>query len=94
MSDELEKCPMVPRAEHADARSGRGLIGIAHDPVTHPAHYCSKGIEPIAVIEAYGLGYCLGNVLKYVLRADLKGRPVEDLRKAAWYLAREIERRG
>lgn len=63
------------------------------DSVNHPSHYTwLGGIEVIQVTEH--LGFCLGNVVKYVLRADHKGQAIEDLRKAAWYLAREIERRG
>lgn len=59
----------------------------------HPAHYAGNGIEVIDAIEAWGLGFSLGNVVKYVARAEHKGAPVQDLEKAAWYLAREIERR-
>lgn len=63
------------------------------DPVNRPAHYTAhpSGIECIEVAEHFG--FCLGNALKYIWRADQKGRPVEDLRKARWYLKREIERR-
>lgn len=64
------------------------------ETVDHPAHYASGGIEAIDVIEAFGLGFHLGNVVKYVLRADRKGAQVEDLRKARWYLEREIARRA
>lgn len=61
--------------------------------VEHPAHYTNhpSGVECIAVAEHFG--FCLGNVIKYVWRAGLKGEAVVDLRKAAFYLAREIERR-
>lgn len=60
--------------------------------VNHPAHYggAENPYEAIKVIEAWGLGFCLGNVLKYILRADHKGAALEDLRKARWYLDREI----
>lgn len=58
---------------------------------TNPAHY-DFAIEPIDAIESWGLGFCLGNVVKYVARADRKNG-LEDLEKAAWYLSREIERR-
>ena len=63
------------------------------DPVNHPKHYTShpSGIEAIQITEH--MGFCLGNVVKYVLRCDLKHDAIEDLEKAAWYLAREIERR-
>jgi hypothetical protein len=60
------------------------------DNVNSPAHYKAGGIETIDFIEAKKLGYNLGNVVKYVSRADYKGRLVEDLKKAEWYLKREI----
>jgi hypothetical protein len=60
------------------------------DPVNNPAHYTVGGIETIDFIEAKQFGYNLGNVVKYVTRADHKGNKLEDLRKAQWYLAREI----
>ncbi len=69
-----------------------------HDPVNYPKHYtsgptceCGRVIEQIQVSER--LGFCLGNVIKYVWRSDLKGAPIEDLKKAAWFLNREITRR-
>jgi hypothetical protein len=61
------------------------------DMVNHPPHYTVNGIEVIDVIENYKLNYRLGNVVKYVLRADLKGNRLQDLKKALWYLQREIE---
>lgn len=65
------------------------------DPVNHPAHYggANNPYEAIKVIEAWQLGFCLGNAVKYISRAGKKGSAVEDLRKAAWYLNREIESR-
>jgi len=60
------------------------------DLVNHPAHYKVGGIETIDFIEAKKLGYNLGNVVKYLTRADHKGNKLEDLRKAQWYLTREI----
>ncbi len=64
------------------------------DAVNHPAHYVQSGVEPIEVIEAWQLGFCLGNAIKYICRAGHKpgADTVEDLEKAAWYLAREIKR--
>ena len=62
------------------------------DLVNHPAHYKTGGIETIDFIEAKELGYNLGNVVKYVTRADHKGNRKQDLEKAAWYLSREISR--
>lgn len=62
------------------------------EAVHHPAHYGSGAYECINVIEAWGLGFHLGNAVKYIARAGRKGDRLEDLKKAAWYLQREIER--
>lgn len=61
--------------------------------VDHPAHYNAhpSGIECIDVVEH--MGFNLGNAIKYIWRADEKGNALEDLRKAGWYVQREIERR-
>ena len=61
------------------------------DIVNHPPHYKAGGIETIDFIEAKELGYHLGNVVKYVLRHKEKGG-IEDLKKARWYLDREISK--
>ena len=62
------------------------------DQVNNPAHYHANGIEVIDVIEAYAkTDFRLANVLKYVCRWGYKGKKLEDLRKAAWYLQRVIE---
>jgi hypothetical protein len=66
--------------------------GNVMDPVNHPQHYTFSQIEVIDAIEAWKLGYHLGNVIKYVARAQHKGKYLEDLKKAQWYLQREIER--
>ena len=65
------------------------------EAVNHPDHYggAENPYEAIKVIEAWGLGFCLGNAVKYISRAEKKGAALEDLRKAAWYLQREIEAR-
>lgn len=60
------------------------------DEVNHPSHYTVGGIETIDFIEAKGLDYNLGNVVKYVSRADQKGNKLQDLEKARWYLERAI----
>lgn len=65
---------------------------MAADTVDHSRHYQGNGLEAIQAIEAFDLGFCLGNTEKYVLRAGKKNDAVEDLRKAAWYLNCEIER--
>ena len=66
----------------------------AADLVNHPPHYKHGGVETIDFIEAKGLGYHLGNVVKYISRAGLKGTNtgLEDLKKARWYLDRAIEK--
>ena len=73
------------------------MPGYAHpieDPVNHPKHYTAhpSGVECIQITEH--MGFCLGNAFKYIWRADLKGDAIEDLKKARWYLDREIERRS
>lgn len=60
------------------------------DNVNHPSHYKVGGIETIDFIEAKQLSYNLGNVVKYITRANHKGNRKEDLLKAQWYLNREI----
>lgn len=62
------------------------------DAVNHPPHYNQhpSGVECITIAEH--MGFNLGNAFKYIWRADLKGG-IEDLKKAKWYLEREIARR-
>ncbi len=65
------------------------------EAVNHPSHYGGEKnpYEAIKVIEAWDLNFSLGNVLKYMSRAGKKSDNVlEDLKKAAWYLNREIKR--
>jgi hypothetical protein len=63
------------------------------DNVNHPQHYTNhpSGVECIQITEH--MGFCLGNAIKYIWRADLKGDAIEDLEKAKWYIEREIKRR-
>lgn len=79
------------REQHAP--SPTTTPGETSSAVAHPKHYNVGRIEVIDAIEAWSLGFNLGNVVKYVARADHKAAPVEDLKKACWYLMREIERR-
>jgi hypothetical protein len=65
------------------------------DPVNKPAHYNTKGVEAIKAIEASMSdeeyqGYLKGNCMKYMWRYKYKGKPVEDLKKAQWYLEKLI----
>lgn len=65
------------------------------DVINHPKHYTThpSKIECIQVTEH--MSFCLGNAVKYIWRADLKhDDPIQDLRKAIWYIEREIKRRG
>lgn len=69
--------------------TGSGAV----DMVNHPPHYTShpSGVECIQVTEHYG--FCIGSAIKYLWRAGLKGDAVEDLKKAVWYINREIAKR-
>ena len=73
-----------------------GTLGAHHtEAVDHPTHYGGEDntYEVIKVIEAWTLGFCLGNAVKYIARHLHKGAPLEDLKKARWYLDREITAR-
>lgn len=64
-----------------------------YDAVNHPKHYTShpSGVECVQITEH--MGFCLGNAMKYIWRADEKHDAIEDLRKAKWYIEREIAKR-
>ena len=83
--------PEKPSDKHVDLQKVSGKVC---DNVNHPAHYTFGNIEVIDFIEDKKLGFHLGNAVKYISRAGRKdpARTVEDLRKAAWYLNRQIER--
>ena len=83
--------PEKTSAEHVDLQEVSEKVC---DNVNHPSHYTSGKIEVIDFIEDKQLGFHLGNAVKYISRAGRKdpARTVEDLRKAAWYLNRQIER--
>lgn len=64
---------------------------LENDIISRPAHYIEgRAIEPISVIEEFGLCYHLACVVKYIARAERKTSLLNDLRKAEWYLDREI----
>jgi hypothetical protein len=69
---------------------------VQKEAVNHPGHYGGKDnpYEAIKVIEAWDLGFNLGNVVKYISRAGKKdsSMELEDLEKAKWYLDREIRK--
>lgn len=66
---------------------------IQYDPVNHPQHYKNhpSGVECITITRH--MGFNLGNAIKYIWRADEKGKDIEDLKKAIWYLQDEINKR-
>ena len=68
----------------------QGNVDRQPDMVNSPPHYTAGGVETIDFIEAKKLNYNLGNAVKYITRADLKGNRIEDLKKAKWYIEREI----
>ena len=83
--------PQVP-APVADVEVKHQPFHYDVDPaVDHPHHYQGRGMESIDVIEAFDLDFCLGNTVKYVLRAGKKENEIQDLKKAIWYLSRRIE---
>jgi hypothetical protein len=65
---------------------------IKGDPVAHPSHYAAhpSGVECIEITRH--MGFNLGNAVKYIWRASLKGKQIQDLKKAAWYIQDEIQR--
>ena len=76
--------------------TAKGTVTVVNndDLVNHPPHYTShpSGIECIQVTEH--LSFCIGNAIKYLWRADEKGSAEQDLRKAIWYIEREIALRS
>lgn len=92
--------PLVEQIRQGFAEAELSGSPVRHDPVNHPYHYtssparceCGRGVECIQITEH--MGFCLGNALKYIWRADLKGNAVEDLEKARFYIDREIARRA
>lgn len=79
---------------------GKGVIDVVSikemppvfvsDSINHPQHYNMGKFEVIDVIEDWQLNFNLGNSVKYIARAEHKGNRLEDLKKAKWYLEREI----
>ena len=81
--------------------TGRGVsycgacleVTVKSKTIDHPDHYggADNPYEAIKVIEAWDLGFCLGNAVKYIARAGKKGDRINDLKKAIWYLQREVQ---
>ena len=86
--EEISKSNFTPFYErYPEAKQVHNMTG-ASNP-NH--HYKQTNIEPITVIQDWKLSFCLGNVVKYIGRADHKGNKLADLEKAADYLRMEIE---
>jgi hypothetical protein len=81
-------------AKHKDDPYGARKVAkqiTEREMVNHPDHYQgSGGMEVIDIIENYDLGFSLGNAIKYILRSNKKGSADQDLKKAIWYINREI----
>jgi hypothetical protein len=100
LADALTDAGVLDRSQAAMLKTHRQIkrleqatTGSGHDPVNSPSHYASGGVECIEAIKASMsheafLGYLKGNVQKYLWRYEKKANPVEDLKKAQWYLAR------
>jgi hypothetical protein len=89
MSDSIEKWAEM------NSREAIFTIDEENSSVIHPTHYGGKDnpYEAIKVIEAWGVGFNLGNTLKYISRAGKKDNIIQDLEKALFYLDREIQNR-
>ena len=64
---------------------------MSKEMINHPSHY-NVGIETIDYIESWEMNFNIGNVIKYATRAGFKEDQLEDLKKARWYIDREIQR--
>jgi Protein of unknwon function (DUF3310) len=87
----MAKWQLTPDGNAFDPSTGQ-----LEDPVNNPSHYKSGNIESIEYIQSFlskeeYQGFLRGNISKYLHRMDYKGKPLEDLKKAKWYLERLIE---
>ncbi len=78
--------------DYVVATNGAAATSQKPDMVNHPPHYKQhpSGVECVDITEH--MNFCVGNAIKYAWRAGLKGDAIEDLKKAVWYLQREIVR--
>jgi len=93
LSEELAARPLgVAEVEALARKHADKLEDAPGGPVDHPRHYNTNpsGVECITVVEH--MGFNVGNAVKYLWRAGEKGSPIEDLKKARWYIEREISR--
>ena len=75
------------------AQNNKGTIDGIYDAVNHPKHYVGHASEIECIQITEHMGFNLGNAVKYIWRCDLKKDAVEDLKKAVWYIEREIQKR-
>jgi uncharacterized protein DUF3310 len=92
MAKLVEKANARSRLEGRDGAHVNGIGETIPDPVGRPAHYTAhpSGIECIQIAEHFNFN--LGNAIKYIWRAALKGKRRQDLEKARWYIDRELAR--
>lgn len=90
MSGECEVCGN--HALECHCKSGK-LCAPSHIDEVNPSHYKGNTMEAIDIIIDYRLNFCLGNAIKYILRAGKKASRETDLRKAIWYLQMELEKK-
>lgn len=93
-STEVQNAILCDKCQEDDMKLGNAIFGdtIKEDGINHPKHYNTGQYEAIDVIEDWELGFCLGNVVKYISRAGKKDENTElkDLKKALWYLERHV----
>jgi hypothetical protein len=88
-----EKTKQIDCDSGMDAEFRKGLEDLARwEAVDHPSHYNQGKIEAIDYIQAWNMDFVEGSVVKYITRYKFKGKPIEDLEKAKWYLERLIQR--
>lgn len=85
---EWEKEQYMKQTDNINSPAERKL----EDNVFSPKHYTAGKYEVIDVIEDWDLNFRLANTVKYIARHKHKGKPLEDLKKALWYLQREVDR--
>ena len=83
---------MQPSHEAYAAQAAQAAQAEQKDLINSPDHYTAGGIETIDFIEAKQSGYHVGNAIKYLSRAKFKGDYLENIKKAQWYINREVER--
>lgn len=88
----VDPCDWTPIPEYVIEKFFTSVDFNDSEKINHPPHYNAhpSGVEVIAITEH--MDFCLGNAVKYIMRCEHKGNKLEDLKKAAWYINREIER--